>query len=176
MAYEGIVTAAGGPGVPGESGAGPEVDVGHVHLKVSDLERSVRFYTQVLNFDVTQRMGGQAAFLSSGGYHHHLGLNTWESRGGDPPPRGTTGLYHVAFRFRSRSELAEAFRRLRALGVPLEGASDHGVSEALYLRDPDGNGVELYWDRPRDEWPRGPDGELRMVTDPLDLADLMEAT
>jgi catechol 2,3-dioxygenase len=149
------------------------VDVGHVHLKVSELERAVRFYTEALGLDVTQRIGSSAAFLSAGGYHHHLGLNTWESRGGEPPAPGTTGLYHVAFRFPDRSALAEALRRLRAVGIPLEGAADHGVSEALYLRDPDGNGIELYWDRPESEWPRDPEGSLRMVTEPLDLQGLL---
>ena len=151
----------------------PRVDVGHVHLKVSDLERAVRFYSEVLGFDLTQRYGAQAAFLSAGGYHHHVGLNTWESRGGPPPPAGTTGLYHVAFRYPDRPALARALRRLIDHSVALEGASDHGVSEALYLRDPDGNGIELYWDRPREEWPRTEAGELHMGTRPLDLRDLL---
>ena len=150
----------------------PRVDIGHVHLKVSDLDRALGFYQQVLGFEVTQRMGSSAAFLSAGGYHHHIGLNTWESAGGAPPPPGSTGLYHVAIRYPDRPTLADALRRLRAAGVPLEGASDHGVSEALYLRDPDGNGVELYWDRPRESWPRAADGSLAMVTRPLDLGSL----
>jgi len=154
----------------------PRVDVGHVHLKVSDLDRAIRFYSDVLGFEVTQRYGTQAAFLSAGGYHHHVGLNTWESRGGPPPAQGTTGLYHVAFRYPDRAALAEALRRLLARSVPLDGASDHGVSEALYLRDPDGNGLELYWDRPRDAWPRDGGGGLQMVTRPLDLHDLMAAS
>lgn len=152
----------------------PGVTVGHVHLKVSDLERSIRFYTRALGFQVTQRMGDQAAFLSAGGYHHHIGLNTWESRGGMPPPPGTTGLYHVAFRYPDRRSLAEALKRLREHSVPLQGAADHGVSEALYLKDPDGNGVELYRDREEEDWPRGPQGELQMYTRPLDLEDLLE--
>lgn len=151
----------------------PRVDVGHVHLKVSDLERAIRFYSEVLGFEVVQRMGAQAAFLSAGGYHHHVGLNTWESEGGTTPAPGTTGLYHVAFRYPDRVALADAYRRLMAMGVPLEGAADHGVSEALYLRDPDGNGIELYWDRPQEEWPRDAEGNLRMFTRPLDLADLL---
>ncbi len=148
------------------------VDIGHVHLKVADLDRAIAFYHGVLGFDVVFRMGSQAAFLSAGGYHHHLGLNTWESAGGSPPPRGTTGLYHVAIRYPDRRTLADALRRLTDARVALDGAADHGVSEALYLRDPDGNGVELYWDRPRDEWPRDAKGDLRMVTDPLDVAAL----
>lgn len=151
----------------------PRVDVGHVHLKVSDLEQAVRFYSEVLGFAVTQRYGDQAAFLSAGGYHHHIGLNTWESRGGPSSAAGTTGLYHVAFRYPDRAALAEALRRLRAHSVRLDGASDHGVSEALYLRDPDGNGIELYWDRPRDEWPRDEEGGLQMGTRPLDLEALL---
>lgn len=151
----------------------PRVDVGHVHLKVSDLERAVRFYAEVLGFELTQRYGSQAAFLSAGGYHHHVGLNTWESLGGGPPPVGSTGLYHVAFRYPDRPALAEALRRLLAHGVALDGASDHGVSEALYLRDPDQNGVELYWDRPREQWPRDESGALRMGTRPLDLQELL---
>jgi catechol 2,3-dioxygenase len=150
----------------------PRVDVGHVHLKVSDLERAVRFYSQVLGFEPTQRYGAEAAFLSAGGYHHHVGLNTWESRGGAPPPSGSTGLYHVAFRYPDRAALAVAYRRLIEHSVALDGASDHGVSEALYLRDPDDNGIELYWDRPPEEWPRGPDGGLSMVTRRLDLEAL----
>lgn len=139
------------------------------------MDRSVRFYSEVLGFEVTNRMGSQAAFLSAGGYHHHIGLNTWESEGGDPPAAGTTGLYHVAFRYPNRSALAKALRRLDEFSIPLEGAADHGVSEALYLRDPDGNGVELYYDRPREEWPRGPDGEIQMFTKALDLVDLRGA-
>ena len=139
------------------------------------MDRSVRFYSEVLGFEVTNKMGSQAAFLSAGGYHHHIGLNTWESEGGDPPAAGTTGLYHVAFRYPNRSALAKALRRLDEFSIPLEGAADHGVSEALYLRDPDGNGVELYYDRPREEWPRGPDGEIQMFTKALDLVDLRGA-
>jgi catechol 2,3-dioxygenase len=150
----------------------PRVDIGHVHLKVSDIELSLGFYRDVLGFEVVQRMGEGAVFLSAGGYHHHLGLNTWESRGGSPPPRGSTGLYHVAIRYPDRRSLADALLRLRGAGVPLEGAADHGVSEALYLQDPDGNGVELYWDRPREVWPREEDGGLRMHTRPLDLVGL----
>jgi catechol 2,3-dioxygenase len=148
------------------------VDIGHVHLKVADLERAIAFYSGVLGFEVTQRMGRQAAFLSAGGYHHHIGLNTWESEGGSPPPPGATGLYHVAIRYPDRATLADALRRLRDAGVALDGAADHGVSEALYLRDPDGNGVELYWDRPREAWPRDVKGGLRMVTEPLNVEAL----
>lgn len=147
--------------------------VGHVHLKVSDLERAVRFYTEVLGFEVTQRIGDDAAFLSTDGYHHHVGLNTWESKGGVAPPSGSTGLYHAAFLYPSRSALAEALRRLIRHSVDLDGASDHGVSEALYLRDPDGNGLELYYDRPPELWPRDASGQLHMYTRPLDLADLI---
>jgi len=152
----------------------PRVDIGHVHLKVADLERAIDFYSGVLGFEITGRYGRQAAFLSAGGYHHHIGLNTWESVGGSPPPRGTTGLYHVAIRYPTRAALADALRRLLAAGVQLEGASDHGVSEAIYLRDPDGNGIELYWDRPREAWPRGADGAIQMVTEPLDLERLLK--
>ena len=151
----------------------PGVDIGHVHLKVADLERAIRFYSGVLGFEVTMRYGPSAAFLSAGGYHHHIGLNTWESAGGSPPPPNTTGLYNVAIRYPSRAALADALRRLRAAGVVLEGASDHGVSEALYLRDPDDNGVELYWDRPRQDWPLTGTGELAMFTRPLDLRTLL---
>jgi catechol 2,3-dioxygenase len=150
----------------------PQVSIGHVHLKVADLERALGFYAGVLGLEVTQRMGSQAAFLSAGGYHHHIGLNTWESEGGEAPAPGTTGLYHLAIRYPTRAALADAWRRLQAAGIPLEGAADHGVSEALYLRDPDDNGVELYWDRPRDEWPRAANGELAMYTHRLDLAGL----
>lgn len=149
------------------------VDIGHVHLKVADLDRAIRFYCGVLGFELTQRYGSQAAFVSAGGYHHHIGLNTWESRGGSPPPPGATGLYHVAIRYPDRRTLADALRRLRDAGVPLNGAADHGVSEALYLDDPDHNGVELYWDRPRAEWPRNPDGGLQMYTQALDLDALL---
>jgi catechol 2,3-dioxygenase len=151
----------------------PRVDIGHVHLKVADLDTSLDFYCAVLGFELVQRMGGQAAFISAGGYHHHIGLNTWESQGGSPPPPGTTGLYHLAIRYPDRQTLADALRRLQQAGVPLDGASDHGVSEALYLRDPDGNGVELYCDRPKDQWPRNKDGGLAMHTRPLDMASLV---
>lgn len=149
--------------------------IGHVHLKVADLERALAFYCGVLGFTLTQRYGREAAFVSAGGYHHHIGLNTWESRGGSPPPRGSTGLFHVAILYPSRADLADALQRLTAAGVPLDGASDHGVSEALYLRDPDGNGIELYWDRPEAEWPRDADGALAMQTRPLDLPALLRA-
>jgi catechol 2,3-dioxygenase len=151
----------------------PGVTVGHVHLKVADLERALGFWRDALGFELTQRYGSQAAFLSAGGYHHHIGLNTWESRGGSPPPPGTTGLYHVAVRYPSRVALADALRRLIQAEIPLDGASDHGVSEALYLRDPDQNGVELYWDRPRDAWPRDAEGRIAMTTRPLDLEGLL---
>ncbi len=151
----------------------PRVSIGHVHLKVADLERALAFYCGVLGFELMQRMTSGAAFISAGGYHHHIGLNTWESLGGSPPPPGTTGLYHLAIRYPDRRTLADALRRLAAAGVPLEGASDHGVSEALYLRDPDDNGVELYWDRPQAAWPRTPDGRLAMYTRPLDLDGLL---
>ncbi|HZI88869.1 MAG TPA: VOC family protein [Candidatus Polarisedimenticolia bacterium] len=149
----------------------PGVDIGHVHLKVADLERAIAFYRDVLGFELTSRMPG-AAFLSAGGYHHHIGLNTWSSRGGPPPPKNATGLYHVAIRYPTRRALADALRRLAEARVPLGGASDHGVSEALYLHDPDGNGLELYWDRPKEQWPRAADGSVAMVSDPLDLDEL----
>lgn len=152
------------------------VRVGHVHLKVADLERSLAFYHGVLGFAITQRMGRQAAFLSAGDYHHHIALNSWESAGGSPPPPGATGLYHTAILYPTRPLLAEALRRVMDAGPPLEGASDHGVSEALYLRDPDDNGVELYWDKPRDQWPRDADGGLAMFTRALDLDALLKAT
>jgi catechol 2,3-dioxygenase len=145
----------------------PRVDIGHVHLKVSDLERAVAFYRDVLGFEVMHRYGDQAAFLAAGGYHHHIGLNTWESKGGSPPPRGTTGLYHVAIRYPDRKSLAEAVKAVVDAGVPLSGASDHGVSEAIYLHDPDQNGIELYRDRARDQWPD------EMFTAPLDLQGLL---
>lgn len=147
--------------------------IGHVHLKVADLDRALGFYTGVLGFELMQRYGGEAAFLSAGGYHHHIGLNTWESKGGVPPPAGTTGLYHTAILYPSRPALADALRRLMQAGIPLDGASDHGVSEALYLRDPDQNGVELYWDKPEAAWPRTADGKLAMHTRRLDLDDLL---
>ncbi len=148
-------------------------DIGHVHLKVADLDRAIAFYGGVLGFRLTTRMGRQAAFLSAGDYHHHIGLNTWESAGGTPPPPGHTGLFHHAIRYPTRGDLARALARLAAAGVRLTGAADHGVSEALYLDDPDGNGVELYWDRPRAQWPTGPDGELTMYTRALDLDALL---
>jgi catechol 2,3-dioxygenase len=153
----------------------PQVRIGHVHLKVSDLERALGFYRDVLGFEVTQRYGRGAVFLSAGGYHHHIGLNTWESAGGSPPPPGSTGLFHTAILYPTRAELADALRRVLAAGIPLDGASDHGVSEALYLRDPDENGVELYWDRPPEQWPRSADGGLAMFTRALDLDDLLRA-
>ena len=151
-------------------------DIGHVHLKVADLDRALRFYTGTLGFELMARMGPEAAFISAGGYHHHIGLNTWESAGGTPPDRSHTGLYHLAIRYPSRRDLAAALRRLMEAKVPLQGAADHGVSEAIYLADPDGNGVELYWDRPRDAWPRRPDGSLEMYTRPLDLSALLAST
>jgi catechol 2,3-dioxygenase len=154
-------------------GVHPQARIGHVHLKVADLERAIAFYRGVLGFELTQRYGEQAAFLSAGGYHHHIALNTWESLDGSPPPAGTTGLYHFAILYPTRAALADALRRVVKAGVMLEGASDHGVSEALYLSDPDGNGVELYWDRPADKWPRTPDGRLAMFTRQLDLRDLL---
>ena len=151
----------------------PGTTIGHVHLKVADLERAIGFYNGVLGFAITQRMGHQAAFLAAGGYHHHLGLNTWESAGGGPPARGTTGLYHTAIRYPSRRALADALRRVQSAGIALRGASDHGVSEALYLNDPDQNGVELYWDRPEEDWPRDAEGGLAMFSRPLDLTNLL---
>lgn len=153
----------------------PGVDIGHVHLKVADLERSLEFYCGVLGFELMQRYGAEAAFISAGGYHHHIGLNTWQSRGGSPPPPGTTGLFHAAIRYPTRPALADALRRLVEVRWPLEGASDHGVSEALYLADPDANGLELYWDRPREDWPAPAEGEkVAMYTRPLDLEALLE--
>lgn len=149
--------------------------IGHVHLKVADIERALGFYCDVLGFEVMQRHGDQVAFISAGGYHHHIGLNTWESKGGHPPAPGTTGLYHTAILYPTRAALADALHRVREAGIPLDGASDHGVSEALYLRDPDQNGVELYRDRPQHEWPRAPDGSLAMFTRRLDLDDLLRA-
>ena len=153
----------------------PGARIGHVHLKVADLERALNFYCGVLGFTLKQRYGHSAAFLSAGGYHHHIGLNTWESEGGSPPPRGTTGLFHLAILYPTRAALADALKRLKAAGIALDGASDHGVSEALYLRDPDGNGVELCWDRAEADWPLTSEGELAMVTEPLDLDDLLKA-
>jgi catechol 2,3-dioxygenase len=151
----------------------PGTRIGHVHLKVADIDRALAFYCGVLGFELMQTYGKDAAFISAGGYHHHIGLNTWESRGGRPPPAGTTGLYHLAVLYPTRADLADALRRLMAAGIPLTGASDHGVSEALYLDDPDGNGVELYRDRPAAEWPRDPDGGLKMGTRRLDLEQLL---
>jgi len=150
-----------------------KVRIGHVHLKVADLERALGFYCGVLGFELMQRFGSQAAFVSAGGYHHHIGLNTWESLGGKPPARGATGLYHTAILYPSRAALAKALKRLADAGITLDGAADHGVSEALYLRDPDDNGVELYWDRAREQWPRTAEGELAMFTRPLDVAKLL---
>lgn len=162
------------PGQPDRPIA-PNVSIGHVHLKVADLERALAFYAGVLGFEITQRYGTEAVFLSAGGYHHHIALNTWESKGGSPPPPGSTGLFHVAILYPTRADFADALRRLTDARVPLQGASDHGVSEALYLTDPDGNGIELYWDRPRDQWPRNPDGRLEMYTRPLNLEELLRA-
>ena len=153
----------------------PQTRIGHVHLKVADLDRAVAFYRDLLGFDLTQRYGTRAAFLSAGGYHHHIGLNTWDSAGGSPPAPGSTGLYHLAILYPTRAELADALRRLIAHGIALDGASDHGVSEALYLRDPDNNGVELCWDRPQDQWPRDEKGGIAMFTRALDLEELLNA-
>jgi len=151
----------------------PTTRIGHVHLKVADIDRALGFYHGVLGFDIVIRMGNSAAFLSAGGYHHHLGMNTWESLGGSPPPPGTTGLYHTAILYERREELADALRRLIRAGIPITGASDHGVSEAIYLDDPDGNGVELYWDRPREQWPVDGNGNLTMYTRRLDIEGLL---
>src|SRR5436309_2171149 len=151
----------------------PRVDIGHVHLKVSDIDRALAFYQGVLGFDLVARLGDEAAFVSAGGYHHHIGLNTWESKGAGPPPPNTTGLYHTAIRFPDRKNLAQAVKRVLEAGIPLTGASDHGVSEAIYLRDPDDNGIELYCDRPREESPRTPGGEVTMYTRPVDLEALL---
>jgi catechol 2,3-dioxygenase len=153
----------------------PGAGIGHIHLKVAALDRALAFYHGVLGFDITARIGNTAAFLSAGGYHHHIGLNTWESLGGQPPLPGTTGLYHVALLYPTRASLGDALQRLIRAGIPLDGASDHGVSEALYLRDPDQNGVELYWDRPRDQWPSTATGELTMYTRAFDLRSLLDA-
>lgn len=153
--------------------APPATRIGHVHLKVADLDRALEFYTGVLGFELMARMGTQAAFISAGGYHHHIGLNTWESRGGSPPPEGHTGLYHLAVLYPTRQDLANVVQRVLDAGIRLDGAADHGVSEAIYLRDPDDNGIELYRDRPREEWPTNPDGSLQMYTRPLDLRGLL---
>ena len=153
----------------------PQTRIGHVHLKVADLERAIHFYCDVLGFTLKQRYGSSAAFVAAGDYHHHIGLNTWESEGGDPPPPGTTGLYHVAILYPSRADLAQALQQLNGAGIELDGASDHGVSEALYLHDPDFNGLELYWDKPRSDWPVNEDGSLRMITRRLDLNALLDA-
>jgi catechol 2,3-dioxygenase len=162
-------------GVPAGEPIDPGVDIGHVHLKVSDLDRALEFWRDALGFEETVRYGDQAVFLSAGGYHHHIGLNTWESKGGSPPPPGTTGLFHAAVRYPTREALAVALRRLLEAGIRLDGATDHGVSEALYLHDPDGNGVELYWDRPREDWPQPTDGGdgIVMFTRPLDVEGLL---
>ena len=157
----------------GEAKIDAGVRIGHIHLKVADLERALGFYCGVLGFELMQRFGDSAAFVSAGGYHHHIGLNTWESKGGRAPAAGTTGLYHVAIVYPTRASLGDALKRLLTAGIQLDGAADHGVSEALYLRDPDGNGVELYWDRPRDAWPRDDKGELSMFSRPLDLQGLL---
>ncbi|MEM9358085.1 MAG: VOC family protein [Pseudomonadota bacterium] len=153
----------------------PQATIGHVHLKVANLERALAFYCGVLGFSLKQRYGDQAAFVSAGGYHHHIGLNTWQSKDGAPPPHGTTGLFHLAILYPTRTALADALRRLKQAGIQLDGASDHGVSEALYLRDPDGNGIELYRDRNEDEWPRADDGNLAMTTEPLDIDSLLQS-
>lgn len=158
-----------------QSYVAPEgLSVGHVHLRVSNLERSIAFYRDVLGLEITQRYGDRAAFLSAGGYHHHLGLNTWASRGGTPPAPGHTGLYHVAFLYPTRAALARAVKQVLHMGISLDGQADHGVSEAIYFADPDGNGVEIYWDRPSAEWPRDASGELAMVNDPIDLKGLLQ--
>ena len=151
----------------------PATRIGHVHLKVADIDRALAFYVGVLGFEITQRLGSRAAFVSAGGYHHHIGLNTWESRGGSPPPPGSTGLFHMAILYPDRASLADALRRVRGAGIALEGAADHGVSEAIYLRDPDGNGIELYRDRPESEWPRDAQGALAMGSFPFDLEKLL---
>jgi catechol 2,3-dioxygenase len=153
---------------------GPSMRIGHVHLKVANIERALGFWRDVLGFEVMQRHGSQVAFLSYGGYHHHIGLNTWESANGSPPPEGTTGLYHVAVLFDTRAELARALKCVLDAGIPLEGAADHGVSDAIYLRDPDGNGVEIYWDHPEAEWPRDSQGGIAMFTRALDLQSLLK--
>ncbi len=168
-----VVSVAGAPHVERPIAAGARI--GHVHLKVADLDRALGFYVGVLGFQLMQRFGSQAAFLSAGGYHHHIGLNTWESRGGSPPPPGSTGLFHMAILYPERTDLADALRRLQRAGIPLDGTADHGVSEALYLHDPDQNGVELYWDRPMPEWPRDAAGNLAMYTRHLDLPALLAA-
>src|SRR6202167_3075241 len=175
-AQVGILTLRVMSPTPAERPIHPDVRIGHVHLRVADLDRALRFYCGVLGFELMQRFDSTAAFISAGGYHHHIGLNTWESLGGSPPPEGTTGLYHLAILYPTRAELADALRRVIKAGIPLEGASDHGVSEAIYLRDPDGNGVELYWDRPKDQWPRTTDGGIEMFTHPLDLDALLQET
>jgi catechol 2,3-dioxygenase len=154
----------------------PGTKIGHVHLKVADLDRALEFYCGALGFELMQKYGSQAAFVSAGGYHHHIGLNTWESQGGRAPAPGTTGLYHLAILYPTRADLADALKRLLAKGIELDGASDHGVSEALYLRDPDGNGIELYWDKPRAEWPKTADGKLAMHTRRLDVEGLLRAS
>lgn len=151
----------------------PQTSIGHVHLKVSDLDRAIGFYSDVLGFEVQQRWGDRAAFLGAGGYHHHIGLNTWESLGGTPAPKGHTGLYHTAFLYPDRAQLADALRRVVTAGIPIEGAADHGVSEAIYVSDPDGNGVELYRDRAPEDWPRSADGQIAMSNAPLDLDALL---
>lgn len=161
---------------PASTSIDSQVRIGHVHLKVADLERALKFYCGVLGFELQQKLGSQAAFISAGGYHHHIGLNTWESLGGSPPPPGRTGLYHTAILYPTRALLADALRRVLAADIELDGAADHGVSEAIYLRDPDHNGVELYWDRPQPQWPRTPAGELAMFTRSLDLTALLQAT
>jgi catechol 2,3-dioxygenase len=158
---------------PGSYTVPPETTIGHVHLKVSDIPRALAFYTGILGFEVVARMGDRAAFISAGGYHHHIGLNTWHSSGGSPPPPQATGLYHVAIRYPTRRDLAVALKRVIDSGVTLQGASDHGVSQAIYLADPDQNGIELYWDRPREQWPRNERGEYALVSDPLDLEELL---
>jgi catechol 2,3-dioxygenase len=162
-----------GKAIPARFVADPLVRIGHVHLKVADLDRALGFYSGVLGLQIMQRFGDSAAFVSAGGYHHHIGLNTWESLGGSPPPPGTTGLYHTAILFPSRAALAETLHRVQSAKIPLDGAADHGVSEAIYLRDPDGNGVELTWDRPKEQWPRTEDGQLAMFTRRLDLRGLL---